>query len=109
MIVVENVSKYYGATRAVTDLSFEIRRGECVGFLGLNGAGKSTTLRLLSCLLLPTSGRIRVRDLDVVSHPHEIRKFVGYLPDNPPLYLEMTVDEYLRFAGALRGLSGADL
>lgn len=109
MIVVENVSKYYGATRAVTDLSFEIRQGECVGFLGLNGAGKSTTLRLLSCLLLPTSGRIRVRDLDVVSHPHEIRKFVGYLPENPPLYLEMTVDEYLRFAGGLRGLSGADL
>lgn len=109
MIVVENVSKYYGATRAVTDLSFEIRQGECVGFLGLNGAGKSTTLRLLSCLLLPTSGRIRVRDLDVVSHPHEIRKFVGYLPENPPLYPEMTVDEYLLFAGRLRGLSGADL
>jgi ABC-2 type transport system ATP-binding protein len=109
MIVVQNVSKYYGATRAVTDLSFEIRQGECVGFLGLNGAGKSTTLRLLSCLLLPTSGRIRIRDLDVVSHPHEIRKFVGYLPEHPPLYLEMTVDEYLRFAGALRGLSGADL
>jgi ABC-2 type transport system ATP-binding protein len=109
MIVVENVSKYYGATRAVADLSFEIRQGECVGFLGLNGAGKSTTLRLLSCLLLPTSGRIRVRDLDVVSHPHEIRKFVGYLPDNPPLYLEMTVNEYLRFAGSLRGLSGAEL
>jgi ABC-2 type transport system ATP-binding protein len=109
MIVVENVSKYYGPHCAVTDLSFEIREGECVGFLGLNGAGKSTTLKLLSCLLLPTSGRIRVRGLDAVDSPHAIRKLIGYLPDNPPLYPEMTVSEYLRFAGSLRGLSGADL
>jgi ABC-2 type transport system ATP-binding protein len=109
MIVVDNVSKYYGSRRAVADLSFEIREGECIGFLGLNGAGKSTTLRLLSCLLLPTSGRISVRGLDVVSHPHEIRRFIGYLPDTPPLYQEMTVREYLDFAGRLRGLSGANL
>ncbi len=109
MIVVDKVSKYYGAHRAVADLSFEIRAGECVGFLGLNGAGKSTTLRLLSCLLLPTSGRISVRGLDVVSSPHEIRKLIGYLPDTPPVYLEMTVTEYLDFAGRLRGLSGAEL
>jgi ABC-2 type transport system ATP-binding protein len=109
MIVVDNVSKYYGSRRAVADLHFEIREGECIGFLGLNGAGKSTTLRLLSCLLLPTSGRISVRGLDVVSHPHEIRKLIGYLPDTPPVYLEMTVREYLDFAGRLRGLSGAEL
>jgi len=109
MIVVENVSKYYGAHRAVSDLTFKIDQGECVGFLGLNGAGKSTTLRLLSCLSLPTAGRISIQGLDVVSHPHEIRKLVGYLPDVPPLYDEMTVDEYLRFAGSMRGLSGADL
>lgn len=109
MIVVDKVSKYYGAHRAVADLSFEIREGECIGFLGLNGAGKSTTLRLLACLLLPTSGRIRVRDLDVVTHPHEIRRFIGYLPDTPPLYLEMTVREYLEFAGRIRGLEGKEL
>jgi ABC-2 type transport system ATP-binding protein len=109
MIVVDKVSKYYGAHRAVADLDFEIREGECIGFLGLNGAGKSTTLRLLSCLLLPTSGRIRVRDLDVVTHPHEIRRFIGYLPDTPPLYPEMTVREYLEFAGRLRGLRGSEL
>ncbi|MDD9943401.1 MAG: ABC transporter ATP-binding protein [Myxococcales bacterium] len=109
MITVEHVSKYYGATAAVSDLNFEIRSGECIGFLGLNGAGKSTTLRLLSCLLLPTAGSIRVRGLDVVSHPHEIRRFIGYLPDQPPLYLEMTVDEYMHFAGRIRGLSGAEL
>jgi len=109
MIVVDNVSKYYGSRRAVADLNFEIREGECIGFLGLNGAGKSTTLRLLSCLLLPTSGRISVRGLDVVSHPHEIRKLIGYLPDTPPVYQEMTVREYLDFAGRLRGLEGAEL
>jgi ABC-2 type transport system ATP-binding protein len=109
MIVVDNVSKYYGSRRAVADLSFEIREGECIGFLGLNGAGKSTTLRLLSCLLLPTSGRISVRGLDVVTHPHEIRKFIGYLPDTPPLYPEMTVREYLDFTGRLRRLAGAEL
>jgi ABC-2 type transport system ATP-binding protein len=109
MIVVDKVSKYYGAHRAVADLSFEIREGECIGFLGLNGAGKSTTLRLLACLLLPTSGRIRVRDLDVVTHPHEIRRFIGYLPDTPPLYPEMTVREYLEFAGRIRGLEGKEL
>jgi ABC-2 type transport system ATP-binding protein len=109
MIVVDKVSKYYGSRRAVADLSFEIREGECIGFLGLNGAGKSTTLRLLSCLLLPTSGRINVSGFDVVTHPHEIRKTIGYLPDTPPLYPEMTVREYLDFAGRLRGLSGAEL
>jgi ABC-2 type transport system ATP-binding protein len=109
MIVVDNVSKYYGAHCAVQDLSFEIAQGECIGFLGLNGAGKSTTLRLLSCLLLPTSGRITVRGLDVVENPHEIRKLIGYLPDTPPLYGEMTVREYLAFAGQLRGLNGPEL
>ena len=91
MIVVENISKYYGSTCAVRDLSFKVEQGECVGFLGLNGAGKSTVLRLLSCLLLPTCGRIAIRGLDVVEHAHDIRKFVGYLPELPPLYPEMTV------------------
>ncbi len=109
MIVVDNVSKYYGEHRAVADLSFEIREGECVGFLGLNGAGKSTTLRLLACLSLPTTGRITVRGLDVVTHPHEIRKLIGYLPDTPPLYLEMTVREYVEFSARLRGLTGPEL
>lgn len=108
MIVVDNVSKYYGEHCAVDGLSFSIREGECVGFLGLNGAGKSTTLRLLSCLLLPTSGRITVRGIDVVDNPHEIRRFVGYLPERPPVYSDMTVAEYLDFTGRLRGLSARD-
>ena len=105
MIVVEGVSKYYGRNPAVRDLTFTIAEGECIGFLGLNGAGKSTTLRMLSCLLLPTAGSIRVGGFDVESEPHEIRKLIGYLPDAPPLYPEMRVDEYLKFAGRLRRMS----
>jgi len=109
MIVVDKVTKYYGSHAAVRDLSFKIEDGECVGFLGLNGAGKSTTLRMLSCLLLPTSGRITIRGLDAEVEPHEIRKFIGFLPDHPPVYLEMTVAQYLRFAGQLRQMKSADL
>ena len=106
MIAVKDISKYYGSHRAVEDLSFEIAKGECVGLLGLNGAGKSTALRLLSCLLLPTSGHITVDGMDVVERSHEIRKRVGYLPETPPVYPEMTVTEYLDFAARLRGISG---
>lgn len=109
MIVVDQVSKFYGAHAAVRDLDFRIAEGECVGFLGLNGAGKSTTLRLLSCLLLPTSGRIRVGGFDAEEQPHEIRKLIGYLPDEPPLYPEMRVREFLRFAAKLRRMSSADI
>ncbi|MCS6798823.1 MAG: ATP-binding cassette domain-containing protein, partial [Myxococcota bacterium] len=83
MISVEKVTKYYGAVAAVRDLDFRIEQGECVGFLGLNGAGKSTTLKLLACMLLPTSGRIRVEGRDAESEPHEIRKRLGFLPDQP--------------------------
>ncbi|MGE0791297.1 MAG: ABC transporter ATP-binding protein [Sandaracinaceae bacterium] len=107
MIVVDKVSKYYGRNAAVQGLDFTIDEGECIGFLGLNGAGKSTTLRLLSCLLLPTSGRITIKGHDAESEPHEIRKLIGYLPDRPPLYDEMRVEEFLRFAGQLRGMDGA--
>ena len=104
MITAEKVTKYYGSHRAVHDLDFAIADGECVGFLGLNGAGKSTTLRMLSCLLLPTSGRVTVRGIDAEDSPHEIRRFIGYLPERPPVYGEMSVHEYLRFAGRLRGV-----
>lgn len=109
MIVVDRVSKFYGPSAAVRDLDFRIEEGECIGFLGLNGAGKSTTLRLLSCLTLPTSGRITVRGFDAESQPHEIRKLIGYLPDRPPLYPEMRVEEFLRFAGRLRRMSARDV
>ena len=104
MIVATHVSKYYGPHAAVRDLDFEIEEGECVGFLGLNGAGKSTTLKLLSCLLLPTAGSIKIDGLDAETDPHRIRKKIGYLPDKPPVYDEMTVRQFLRFAAQIRNL-----
>jgi ABC-2 type transport system ATP-binding protein len=102
MIEVDKLSKYFGERAAIRDLSFSIAKGEVVGFLGLNGAGKTTTLRILGCLLLPTSGTVRVDGLDVTHHPYEIRGQIGFLPDVPPLYPEMTVGSYLTFAARLR-------
>ena len=107
MIQVEGLTKYYGAHAAIRDLSFRIERGEVIGFLGLNGAGKTTTLKVLGCVLLPTSGRVTIDGFDVVRDPHEIRKRIGFLPDAPPLYDEMTVGEYLAFVARLRGVSAA--
>ncbi|HZS42597.1 MAG TPA: ABC transporter ATP-binding protein [Polyangia bacterium] len=106
MIQVEGLTKYYGAHAAIRDLTFNIERGEVIGFLGLNGAGKSTTLRVLGCVLLPTAGRVHIDGFDVVRDPHEIRKKIGFLPDTPPLYNEMTVDGYLQFVAELRGVDG---
>jgi ABC-2 type transport system ATP-binding protein len=105
VIEINDLYKYYGERKAVGPLSFSIEAGEIVGLLGLNGAGKTTTLRVLSCDLLPSSGTVRVDGLDVVDHPHEVRSRIGYLPDVPPLYGEMTVREYLIFAARLRGMS----
>jgi ABC-2 type transport system ATP-binding protein len=104
MIEVENLSKYYDERAAISDLSFTIQSGEVIGFLGLNGAGKSTTLRILGCVLLPTSGSVRIDGKDLSSEPHEIRKHIGFLPDTPPLYGEMTVGDYLTFCAKLRGV-----
>ncbi len=104
MIQVEQLTKYYGAHAAIQNLSFTIERGEVIGFLGLNGAGKTTTLKILGCILIPTSGRVRIDGYDVLENPHEIRKRIGYLPDIPPLYEEMTVGSYLSFVAQLRGV-----
>lgn len=104
MIEIRDLYKYYGEHKAVGPLTFSIEPGEIVGLLGLNGAGKTTTLRVLACDLLPSSGSVEVDGLDVVDQPHEVRKRIGYLPDTPPLYGEMTVSEYLTFAARLRGV-----
>src|SRR5579863_2134913 len=104
MIQVNGLTKYYGEHAAIHDLSFTIERGEVIGFLGLNGAGKTTTLKVLGCVLLPTSGRVTIDGFDVVRDPHEIRKRIGFLPDSPPLYEEMTVGDYLAFVARLRGV-----
>jgi gliding motility-associated transport system ATP-binding protein len=106
VIEIRDLYKYFGDRRAVGPLSASIEQGEIVGLLGLNGAGKTTTLRILACDLLPTSGTVRVGGLDVVEAPHEVRKRIGYLPDVPPLYPEMTVREFLAFAARLRGVGG---
>lgn len=107
MIDVVDLCKHYGERRAAGPLSFSIERGEIVGLLGLNGAGKTTALRILACDLLPSSGTVRVDGLDVVEKPHEVRRRIGYLPETPPLYGEMTVHEYLVFAARLRRLTSA--
>jgi ABC-2 type transport system ATP-binding protein len=107
VIEIEDLHKFYGDRKAVGPLSCSIADGEIVGLLGLNGAGKTTTLRILACDLLPSSGSVTVDGLDVVERPHEVRSRIGYLPDTPPLYPEMTVSAYLRFAARLRGLSKA--
>ncbi|MFZ5445363.1 MAG: ABC transporter ATP-binding protein [Myxococcota bacterium] len=109
MIQVEGLTKYYGERAAIRDLSFTIEKGEVIGFLGLNGAGKSTTLKVLGCVLLPTSGRVVIDGFDVTKDPHEIRKRIGFLPDTPPLYDEMTIAGYLEFVAQLRGVPSGEL
>ena len=105
MIQVENLTKVYGATRAVDDVTFNVRKGEVLGFLGPNGAGKSTTMKMLTCYLAPTGGRRKVAGFDVFDDSLEVRKHLGYLPEDTPLYKDMTVLEYLQFAAAMRGMA----
>jgi ABC-2 type transport system ATP-binding protein len=109
VIEIQELHKYYGDRRAIGPLSIQIEEGEIVGLLGLNGAGKTTTLRVLACDLLPTSGTVKIGGFDVVAQPDEVRARVGYLPDRPPLYDDMSVDEYLSFAARLRRVPGSDV
>jgi ABC-2 type transport system ATP-binding protein len=104
MIQVEQLSKYYGARAAIRNLSFRIEPGEVVGFLGLNGAGKTTTLRILGCVLLPTSGTVRLDGQDLLSAPRQLKARIGFLPETPPLYEDMTVGEYLAFVAGIRAV-----
>ena len=106
MIQVEQLSKHYGAVKAVDRLTFRVGRGEILGLLGPNGAGKTTTMRLLTTYLPPTSGRARLAGHDVLDEPLEVRRRVGYLPENVPLYPEMRVREYLAFRAKLKDVPG---
>lgn len=109
MIKVEGVTKRYARFTAVDNVSFEVRKGQIVGFLGPNGAGKTTTMRILTCFLPPSEGKASVAGFDVLAQPMEVKKRIGYLPETPPLYPDMEVGEYLDFVGKLKGLRGNDL
>jgi len=108
MIEIKNLSKNYGSFRAVRDISFNINDGEIVGFLGANGAGKSTTLKVLTGYLSSTSGQILVNNLDITKHAHEIKKIIGYLPESNPLYSEMNVFDLLKFTANIRDIKDSD-
>lgn len=105
MITVENLTKYYGPVLAVEGASFSAAKGEIVGFLGPNGAGKTTTIRLLTTYLPPSSGSASVAGYDIVEEAEQVRRAIGYLPEHPPLYQELSVLEYLRFVAQLRGVA----
>jgi ABC-2 type transport system ATP-binding protein len=109
MIEVENLTKRYGPTLAVSDVSFQVQKGEILGFLGPNGAGKTTTMRIITGFLSPSAGRVRVAGIDVAESPLEAKRHIGYLPENPPVYTDMTVNEYLAFVGRIKGLPRAEL
>ena len=104
MIEVENLTKYYGPTRAIENVSFKVEKGEILGLLGPNGAGKTTIMRILTGFFQPTSGKARVANFDVVEEPLEVKKRIGYLPEIPPLYNEMTVSSYLEYVAKLKGI-----
>jgi ABC-2 type transport system ATP-binding protein len=104
MLEVANVTKLYGARRAVDDVSFSVRKGEILGFLGPNGAGKTTTMRIVTGYVPPSSGTARVAGFDVQDQPLEVKRRIGYLPEHPPLYREMLVRPYLEFVARIRGV-----
>ncbi len=109
MIEVRNLTKRYGDLTAIHDISFSVARGEVLGFLGPNGAGKTTTMRILTGFMPATSGSATIDGFDVFESSFEVRKRIGYLPENPPLYLDMTVEGYLRFVARIKGVARAAL
>src|SRR5215472_4877124 len=109
MIKVEGLTKRYARNIAVDHISFEIQKGQIVGFLGPNGAGKTTTMRMLTCFMPPTDGTAEVAGYDVIEKPMEVKRRIGYLPESPPVYPEMEVIEYLNFVGRIKGVERSGL
>ena len=109
MIEVDRLTKRYGNLKAVDDVSFQVEKGEILGFLGPNGAGKTTTMRILTCFLPATEGTARVAGFDVFENAMEVKRRIGYLPEHPPLYDEMTVDGYLKFVARIKSVAPEDL
>lgn len=104
-IIVENLTKTYGHQKAVNDISFEVKTGEVVGFLGPNGAGKSTTMKMITCFMAPTSGDVKLDQYSIHNDSQDIKKRIGYLPENNPLYTDMPIIEYLRFCAEIQGVA----
>lgn len=109
MIEVQDLTKYYDGFLALDSVSFKIEKGQVVGLLGLNGAGKTTCLRLLTGFLMPSDGACRINGIDVYNQPLDAKKAAGYLPETPPLYSELNIDNYLRFVGRMREVYGQEL
>lgn len=107
LIEVENVTKRYGQHKALDGVSFTVNEGEILGFLGPNGAGKSTTMNIITGYISATEGTVKVDGMDILENPGEVKKKIGYLPELPPLYNEMTVDEYLRFVSQIKGIESS--
>ncbi|RMG01708.1 MAG: ATP-binding cassette domain-containing protein, partial [Nitrospirae bacterium] len=106
MISIKGLQKHYGSVRAVDGITFEVRPGDVVGFLGPNGAGKTTTMQILTGYIPPTVGDVLLNGMDVTENPIEVKKLIGYLPENISLYEDLTVYEFLQFVGEIRGLNG---
>lgn len=109
MIEVQNITKRYGHHTAIDRVTFSVAKGEVLAFLGPNGAGKTTTMRILTCFMPATEGTARVAGFDCADQPLEVKRRIGYLPETPPVYQELTVTEYLTFVGRLRGMTGRNL
>src|SRR5262249_18876126 len=109
MINVDGLTKRYARHVAVDHISFEVEKGQIIGFLGPNGAGKTTTMRMLTCFMPPTEGSAQVAGFDVQEKPMEVKKRIGYLPETPPVYPEMEVHEYLDFVGRIKGVPTSEL
>lgn len=105
MITVQHVSKHYGHHTAIHDVTFHVKKGDILAFLGPNGAGKTTTMRILACFMPPSEGTARVAGFDCLDQSMEVKRRLGYLPETPPLYQELTVDEYVTFVGRLKGVT----
>ncbi len=108
MVEIQNLTKEYGKIRAVDNISFTVEKGEILGFLGPNGAGKSTTMNILTGYISSTSGTVKIAGKDILENPSEAKKHIGYLPEQPPLYMDMTVNEYLDFCANLKSVSSKE-
>jgi gliding motility-associated transport system ATP-binding protein len=108
VINVEGLTRYYGEKRAISDVTFNVKKGEILGLLGPNAAGKTTTMRILTCYMPPTSGTATVGGYDIFEQSLDVRRITGYLPENPPLYVDFTVNDYLDFVAKIKGVDKAD-